>query len=87
MKTGVQISIKSAKIVPTFTVKKCESTVVCLPDPEIKNISKGPLARGKARKSVKEMKKELEMRSLRRLTFYFGRKSKILVKNQPGKSN
>ena len=86
-KTGSRLCLKSAKTAPISVVKKCESAVACLPDPEIGNVSRGPMVRGKVRKSVKEMKKEIEMKSMRPLTSYFEKRSQILNTNQEGMSN
>ena len=58
-KMGLQLSLKLAKTAPISTDKKCESIVVCSPNPEIGNLSKGPMACGKVRRSVKELKKSL----------------------------
>ena len=38
-KMGLQLSLKSAITAPISTVKKCESIVVCSPNPEIGNLS------------------------------------------------
>ena len=86
-KKGLRLGLKSAKTAPKLAVNICESSVVCLPDLEIEKFSQGPMARGKSRKSVKELKKEIEMKSMRPLTSYFERKSQILEKNHTGMSN
>ena len=86
-KKGLRLDLKSVKTAPKLSANICESSVVCLPDLEIGKFSQGPMVRGKSRKSVKELKKEIEMKSMRPLTSYFERKSQILEKNHTGMSN
>ena len=64
--------------------------VVRSPDPSIRNISRTSNVQfksAKGKKSVKEIKKELELRSSRPITNYFSKKKPILECESPGLRN
>ena len=79
-----QIASKSAK---KSAVKKCNTgstSVVSVPNLQNEKFSKGQVAH---RKSVKEMKKELELRNMKPITSFFKVEDRNLHLNSNGKSN
>ena len=81
---------KSAQNRPRKALYSESNDVVRSPDPSIRNISRTSNVQfksAKGKKSVKEIKKELELRSSRPITNYFSKKKPILECESPGLRN
>ena len=69
---------------PISAVKKRDESVVRVPNPENGKISNGPGVKKKLRKSVKEIRKEIELKSMKPLTSYYKPRSQILQQMNNG---
>ena len=86
MKNDTDLNSKSVKNARELAVNSSVETVVCYPNLEIEKLSKGTVSRGNTRKRVKDLKKELELRSMKPLTSYFEKKSQNLQSTDEGES-
>ena len=82
-----KVAQKSAKIRQVSVDKSGVKTLVCVPTTVTKAKGGGTKTTPKVRKSVKDIKKEMELRSMTPINSFFKKDRLISDKNQKGESN
>ena len=81
-----QISPKPSKSPRISAVRNNEVPLVVLPNPEKRKFSNESSTQRKGRKSVKEIRNEMELRSITPITSFFKKRSQVLQSKIQGES-